>query len=130
MTYSEKSNQVTLDSSIAVLVLMGAPDDLEFIPLKPRAADENALAELKTRWPGRGLRSIGVVGLVGMTPQIALKEPLTTQQEDCLAASFLAYVRCLLTPAPIPVSRVDEHQKGDEVEWLCRLWSLPDTRPN
>ena len=129
MTYTAQSQNLANESSIAVLVLMGAPDDIEFIPLKPLAADENTLAKLKTRWPGRGLRSIGVVGLVGVTPQIALKEPLTTQQVDCLAAAFLTYVRGLLTSAPTPVDCVEEHQKGDEVDWLCRLWSLPDTRP-
>jgi hypothetical protein len=127
MTYSEKSQQLALDSSIAVQILMGAPDDVEFVPLKPRPADDRMLAELKTRWPGRGLRSVGVVGLVGVTPHYALKEPLEPEQVDMLAAAFLTYVRALLTSQE---PRTDSVEKGDEVAWLCRLWSLPDTRPN
>jgi hypothetical protein len=49
MTYSEKAAQLGCDSSVAVMVLMGAPNDVEFLPLKPRTADEKTLAELKTR---------------------------------------------------------------------------------
>ena len=57
-TYSEKSTQLAVDASVAVLALLGtAPGDVEFIPIKPILADENIHAELKARWPGRGLRS-------------------------------------------------------------------------
>ena len=129
MTYTERSQNLASQSSVAVLVLMGAPDDVEFIPLKPRAADEQMLAELKARWPGRGLRSIGVVGLVGATLCCALKEPLAPEQVDALRAAFSEYIRVLLS-----VSCVEQPQpsieNGDEVDWLCRLWSLPDTRQN
>jgi len=121
MTYSEKSTQLALESSVAVLVLMGAPNDVEFIPLKPRAADAKMLADIKGRWPGRGLRSIGIVGLVGTTPRCALKEPLAPEQVDALAGAFLAYVRVLISP---------ELPRVDTVEWCEKLFALPDNRPD
>ena len=39
LAYSERATQLACDSLVAVQVLMGAPDDVELIPLKPRAAD-------------------------------------------------------------------------------------------
>jgi hypothetical protein len=132
MTYSEKANQLALDSSVAVLVLMGAPDDVEFVPLKPRAADERMLAELKAQWPGRGLRSVGVVGLVGITPRYALKGSLAPEQVDVLVAAFLTYIRVLFgSPFVGPPHTEDSpEQKGDEIDWLEQLYCLADTRLN
>jgi hypothetical protein len=61
------------------------------------------LADLKSRWPGRGLRSIGIVGLVGLTARAAFKEPLEPKTVDALATAFLVYVAALTTPAPVPI---------------------------
>jgi hypothetical protein len=122
-TYIERSHQLAADASVAVLVLMGAPNDVEFIPMKPRAADDQMLAELKSRWPGRGLRHIGVVGLVGAAPRCVFKEPIEPEQVDALAEAFLAYLRVLSSPYSPPVD--------DSVEFCERLFRLPDTRrPN
>ena len=121
-SYSEQSMKLALDSSVAVQVLMGAPDDVEFIPVKPRAADENWLAELKDRWPGRGLRSVGIIGLVGTSPHCVLKEPLEPEQVTALAGSFLAYLHVLFCDS------FAEQQQGAEVQELNRLWSLVDPR--
>jgi hypothetical protein len=128
MTYSEKSAQLTLDSSVAVMVLMGAPNDVEFLPLKPRVADEKMLSELRGRWPGRGLRSIGIVGLVGVTPRAALKESLEPMQVDALAAAFLTYVNTLLRGEQ-PSAEVERKHAGDFVQFAESLWALEDTRP-
>jgi hypothetical protein len=134
MTYLEKSHQLASESSVAVLVLMGAPDDVEFVPLKPRAADENMLADLKARWPGRGLRSIGMVGLVGVTPRAVLKEPLEPQQVDAMATAFLTYLHVLLSPRRIEVQThtddATERMRQAEIDFLNKVFSLPDTRPN
>lgn len=124
MTYSEKSTQLALDASVAVLVLMGAPDDVEFIPLKPRAADEIMLADIAARWPGRGLRSAGVIGLCGTSTRCALKEPLEPEQVSALADAFLAYLRVLFADS------FAEQREAAEIAELKRLWSIPDTRPN
>lgn len=121
-TYSEKSTKLALDSSVAVLVLMGTPDDVEFIPLKPRAADEKTLADLKARWPGRGLRSVGVIGLCGTSPRYELKEPLEPEQVTALAGAFLAYLHALFADS------FAEQREGVEIQELQRMWSMPDTR--
>ena len=125
MTYSEKSTQLASDASIAVLALLGtAPGDVEFIPLKPRMADENMLAELKARWPGRGLRSVGVIGLCGMSPRCAFNEPLEPEQVSALSGAFLAYVHALF------YGHFATQQELAEVAEIERLYSLPDMRMN
>ena len=123
MTYSEKSTRLASDASVAVLVMMGsAPDDVEFLPLKPRTADEKTLADLRARWPGRGLRSVGIIGLVGTSPQTALKEPLEPEQTSALAFAFLTYIRALFADS------FEEQREGAEIQALKNLWSLGDSR--
>lgn len=124
-TYTERAVQLGVNSSIAVYVLMGSsPQDVEFLPLKPRMADEAMLAELKTRWAGRSLRSVGVIGLVGTTPQCALEEPLEPDQITGLGAAFLAYLHVILSDS------FAAQQETVEISELERLYSLPDTRLN
>jgi hypothetical protein len=125
MTYTEKSTQLALEASVAAQVLMGTtPGDCEFILLKPRMADASMLADLAARWPGRGLHSVGIIGLVGATPRWAFKEPLETEQVDALAGTFLFYLNALF-------GRSLAEQLGEaEIRELGRLWSLPDTRLN
>jgi hypothetical protein len=122
MTYSERSAQLAVDSSISALVLMGAPDDVEFIQLRPKRADANKLAELKARWPGRGLRAVGVIGLVGTAPRYVLKEPLATEEVSALADAFLAYLHALFCDG------FAAQEESAEVAELERWYALQDTR--
>jgi hypothetical protein len=72
------------------------------------------------------LRSIGIVGLVGVTARCALKEPLEPQQVDALAAAFLVYVAALTTPAPVPIELcMDGTMTAEEFRSLLGH----DTRP-
>jgi hypothetical protein len=98
MTYQEQCDHLTQNASIAVFVLMGAVDDVEFLPLRPRPADEGMLAELKQRWPGRNLRPIGVLAVVNGSPCCVLKEPLLSQQIAALGVAFGEYVRIMSAP--------------------------------
>jgi len=124
-TYCEKSPQLALDASIAVFVLMGTtPGDVEFLPLRRKMADENMVAELKARWPGRGLRPVGVIALCGTSPHFALKVPLEAEQVSALARAFLAYLHALLADGFAAQIEAEEVQ-----ELRCR-WSLADTRMN
>jgi hypothetical protein len=119
--YADRATELVTKSSVAVQVLMGAPDDMEMVPLLPRAADEKWLAELRERWPGRGLRAVGVIGLCGTTPRVVLKNPLEPEQTDALAAAFLTYLRVLFF----------ESYASSEIAELERLCALPDNRfPN
>jgi hypothetical protein len=58
----------------------------------------------------------------------AFKEPLDLAVIDAISTAFLEYVRVLLGDSI--AMQIEERQKGDEVEWLKGLWSLPDTRMN
>jgi len=123
MTYSEKSTQLALDSSVAVQVLMGTtPGDCEFIPIKPRTADARMLADIAARWPGRGLRSVGIIGLIGAVPTCELKEPLEPEQVTALAGAFLTYLHGLFSDS------FAEQIEGVEIAEMRRLWSLEDPR--
>jgi hypothetical protein len=126
MNHTEKSNQLAINAAVLVQVLMGdAPGDVEFVPLKPRMASSTMLADIKARWPGRGLRVVGLIGLSSdMKPLSSFNEPLTPQQVDALSTAFLTYVHVLLGE-----SFAQQHE-ATEVQELWRLYSLPDTRIN
>jgi hypothetical protein len=96
MTYSEKSTRLALDSSVAVLVL-GNEDctDIEMLPLKPRQMPPSERDYLQKCWHGRGLKSLGVMGLVGPSPRFALKEPLEPERVSALADAFLEHVHAV-----------------------------------
>lgn len=120
MTYQEKSTQLACDASIAVQVLLGtSPGDMEFIPLKPQAANAEWLSELKARWPGRGLRAVGFVGLVDGVPQYCLKETLSIRQTTALESAFMAYLDVMLKPAA-PI----ETEVEPMYDWSTRQYRL------
>jgi hypothetical protein len=122
--YSERAAQLALDASVVVLVLANAQcDDLEMLPLKPRQMSEGDIAELLTRWPGRGLRSIGVIGLCGTSPRYALKVPLEPEQVSALAGAFLAYLHVLFCDS------FAAQQEGAEIAELKRLYALQAGNP-
>jgi hypothetical protein len=122
-TYTERSTQVALNCSIVTLVLLGsAPGDCEFIPVRPRLADNSFRAEMRARWPGRGLRTVGTIGLClsgGVSVRCALKEPLDPAQVEQLGTAFTEYLWTLLR----------DGLAEQEASELLRLWALPDTRP-
>ncbi len=123
MNYVEESARLGAEASVAVFVLANPQcDDVEFIPMRPRMADAKTLAELKARWPGRGLRSVGTIGLVGTSPRWALKEPLTFEQISALADAFLAYLHVLFCDA------LAGRQESADVAELERLHTIADTR--
>jgi hypothetical protein len=125
MTYSEKSTQLALDASVAVLALSN-PDctELELLPLRPRQMSESEQAQLAARWHGRNLRSIGVLGLVGTTLKYALKDTLEPEQISVLANAFLMYLHALYCDS------FATQQETAETQELQHMMSLPDTRMN
>ena len=123
MTYSEKSTQLALDASVAVMALSNPEcTELELLPLKPRRMSDGEQAQLASRWCGRNLKPIGILGLVGTTPKCALKEPLEPEQVSALAGAFLAYLSVLFNDSFLA------QQDGAEIAELERLFSLPDSR--
>jgi hypothetical protein len=68
----------------------------------------------------RGFWYVGAIGLIQGTPRIALNGPLDPQTMTALAHAFTRRVADTLNGLLQP--------KGDSVEWLGRLYQLPDTR--
>lgn len=123
MTYTERYTQLGAEASVAALILCNpACDDVEFLMLKPKRMTVCELAELKARWPGRGLRPVGTIGLVGTSPRWALKEPLTFEQISALADAFLHFLHCLYCDG------LAAQQEFTEVAKLESLYALQDDR--
>lgn len=123
MSYQEECTQLAFEASVAVFVL-GNPEctDVEFLPLKPRMADGQMLAELKARWPGRSLDSIGVIGLVGTAPQLALKGPLQPEQVSRLFGAFFTYLQALLADTFAGLAPAVNAPPRPEYDWVSRRY--------
>jgi hypothetical protein len=120
----DKFETLAMASGVTVAFLANVDmTDLEVLPVAPRGLGVEKLNELAQLWAPRGLRFIGMAGLVDGKPRTALVEPLGERHILALAQAFLTYCETLLS------GHIEEQQKGDSVEWLRRLWSLPDTRP-
>jgi hypothetical protein len=119
----DKFETLATQSSIAVAVLSDVNvTDIELLPIRPRSIPNDKIHELTRLWSSRGLQFIGVAGVVAGMPQLALATPLDDVRIDALAEAFAVYCNTLLP------GHVEEQRKGDEVVWLERLFSLPDTR--
>lgn len=119
MTYTERSAELAVESSVAALVISN-PDctDVEFILLRPERNPARE-AELTARWPGRELQSIGVAALCGASPRFVFKKaPLAPEQVTALAGEFLSFLHTLFLDGFAA-------QQNDE---LRRMLLLPDPR--
>ena len=123
-SYTERATQVACESQVVVMVLLNADNtDLELWPVKPL---QNAAAlTTPEEFAARKLRPVGMVGLQGTMARVVFKEPLESHVVDAIAMAFTEHVRFLLGNN---IAVQVEEQKGDEVAWLERLYSLPDTR--
>jgi len=120
MTYSE----VLSDATVAVMVLLN-PDatDIEFWRVRPELADRSELTP-KEEFTARQLRSVGFVGLKGLTPFCFFKEPLDKRVMNSIVAGFLEYLRVSLGGC------FAEQIEGVEIAALEQLFALQDGRPN
>lgn len=114
--------QLALEAERAVYVMASRnAQEIEFLNLKPMASPAERLS-LAARWPGRGLRGVGVLGrLADGRTATALTVAFDHIQLAGLLLAFTRYCEALNASGP---------QCDDSVEWLRDLWSLPDTRAN
>jgi hypothetical protein len=103
------------------------PGDMEFVPVRPQPATDAMREELRSRWPGRGLRGVGYIGLVDGAPKLALNEPLDGVQVEALAAAFAGYIATLVKSAMTSDGFAVEIERA-EVSELQRMYSMPDYR--
>ncbi|MGA7257950.1 MAG: hypothetical protein WBX09_15005 [Terracidiphilus sp.] len=117
MTYLDQAKQIAVESDIAVLVGLN-PDnqDVEFTMVRPQLQTTHTP---KAEYVARRLRPVGIVGLKGLTPMSAFREPLGMDTVNRLASAFLEYCRVLLGGSLSAMVEVAE---------LNRLWNVPDTR--
>jgi hypothetical protein len=115
-TYMERAAQVALDSQIAVMVFLN-PDneDSLILPVRPCMAANNELPSLE-EYTRRQFRPVAVVGLAGLKPLAAFKEPLPTEVVTAISAAFLEYVRVLIGDTFM------QQIEAAEIAELERLW--------
>jgi hypothetical protein len=122
----DKFDILATEASIAVSVLGNADvTDIELIRLGTNGLGTERVAELARLWAFRGLHFVGTIGIVDGKPRAAFAEALDERRMSALAQAFIAYCESLF---PGFVERMQP--KGDEVDFLRKLWSLADTRPN
>jgi hypothetical protein len=124
MTYTEKRTELLSTASVAVWVLINEQrDDVELLPLLPRQYSENEVASLVASWQlERGLRPIGVMGLVGTVPRCEFKASLEAKVVLALASAFTVYLQTLFQES------FAAQFEGFEIAELCRLWQMEDPR--
>lgn len=128
-SYEERRDHLAANASILVQVLLAdAPGDMEFVPLAPRPASAALWHEL-TWQPGRGLRVVGVIGLVDGAPQLVSNELLDARQIESLAVAFGVYMGSLVKSAMTADSFTHEIERA-EVSELERMFSVPDSQLN
>lgn len=122
----DKFETLVAEASIAAAILANADvTDIELLPVQPRSYPPEKVQELARLWASRGLRFIGIVGMVDGQPRSMFTVPLDDLRISALSQAFLAYLGVMLK------DELETRQSvGDEVDWLRSLWSLPDTRLN
>jgi hypothetical protein len=120
--YMENAAHAVAESSVAVMVLVN-PDatDIVFWRLRPERAAESDLTT-REEFAARKLRSVGVVGLCGLTPVCSFKESLETPVVNSIVVGFLQYIRDSLSDSLV------ELREAAEIAALECLFTLPDMR--
>ena len=125
-TYEQRRDELAINSSICVAVLLGStPCDTELFPIRPQPATDAMREELRSRWPGRGLRGVGYIGLVDGAPQLALSEPLDGGQLEALADAFAAHIGTIVKSALTADSFAAEIERA-EISELERIYAYND----
>lgn len=132
-SFSERAADVVRASQITVQVLLSRDNgDIELVPLRGTAADPYPITP--EEFTARQLRCVAFVGLCGLTPRCAFREPLEPSIVETIAHCFLTYISVMLQPKVYPEPQHCPEPgldvEGDSVAWLRKLWSLPDTRMN
>jgi hypothetical protein len=125
-TYEQLRDELAINSAILVAVLLGDKrNDMEFVPIRPQPATDAMREDLRSRWPGRNLRGVGYIGLVGGMPQLVLSEPLEDSQVGALADAFGAHIGSLVKSALTADSFAAEIERA-EISELERIYAYND----
>jgi hypothetical protein len=108
----DKFNQIAWAAQLAVVVL-GNGSEFELVDVSAGPLSETRNKSLQER----GFGFVGVVGMVNGAPRCAFALPFDDATVEYIAAKFALFV-----------DERSNKTKGDSVEWLTRLYQLPDTR--
>jgi hypothetical protein len=126
----DRFEQLALDAQLAVGIL-GNPTTSEFALIDLTGPDP--LPDFRGEIALRGFCFIGVAGLVLGVPRTALAVPLDNAEEDKLSQAYIRHVtgvRDGRIHAATPSAPTRAIVPGDDSEqFLWRLWSLKDPRP-
>lgn len=118
--YSVRAAEVACGQIVLQVLLSESNDDLEFVAMHSAAQPFPITRE---DFAARKLRSVGVIGLRGLAPARAFKEPLAPSVVDGISTAFLVYVQTVLG------NSFHEHAAKAELTELERMFALPDPRP-
>lgn len=114
MTYTEQAHHLTANAQIAVMILLAEDNsELRFWRVRPTVSESSLTT--REEFERLKLRNVGLIGLCGLTPMSALKEPLPPYVVDAISASFLCYVE----------EHAEAGREAAEVAELYRMWNLP-----
>lgn len=120
--YIEEATNLVANASVAVQVLLNSTgDDMEFVPAAPQPANAEYWADLRTRWHGRGLHSIGFLAMVDGQAKAVFKESVTLDVVGRLASAFQAYCESLAFS--------EAKEQMTEYDWQNRRYHTPYTHP-
>ncbi len=114
----DKFEQLVAAAQFPVCILGNLRSDFELVDLQSEPMSEDAKRDLSKR----GMCFVGVIGLVEGVPRVALAEPLDAMTATALSQAFVQRIEDKINGILAP--------KGDSVEFLDRLYMLPDTREN
>ncbi len=113
----DKFEQLAMEAQLAVCILANADvSDIELVNLKAVPLHNETTRD----FTGRGLRFIGVIGIVQGVPRSALAVPLDPVRTSALSQAFIAYTQSLLDANLKP--------KDDFELFMTRLCALEDPR--
>lgn len=115
----DKFDLIATYSANAVCILGNASGEYELIALDNVAV---TLSKVKDDLLARGFHFVGVIGLMGGTPQPALAEPLDTPTIEALSASYSRLIDDRIR------DRLRQTVPGDSLPFLEAMWKLHDPR--
>lgn len=106
--------------------IIGNPETGDYILLDVRQAVPPAASKFARIVVDHGMRHLGVIGIVGGVPRVALAVPVDAESIATLAHTFVQQAGAEAMPARITAEV--ERPVDDFVTFMDRLWALEDPR--
>lgn len=114
-----RENQFVADADLAVAVL-GAGEQYLFIDLSGGYSDRTAFDASVAEAKARGFIHCGYLRVKVGVPEALCADPRGSLTMTFAACTWIRSIADYFRPAPV--------QTGDSLEWLSRLYAVPDIR--